>query len=52
MLKTLHVEDILIPTSIFKLSFLAKGHVDRFVERIEDILMLTVSRGDKRYAKS
>jgi len=51
-LKTIHVENDFLPTSVYKPYFLAKYHVDWFVERIEDILMLTVSRGDKRHAKS
>jgi hypothetical protein len=51
-MKIVHVEDNFLPTSGYQLNFLAKYHVDWFVERIEDILMLTVSRGDKRHAKS
>jgi len=51
-LKTINVENDFLPTSVYEPYFLAKGHVDRFVERIEDIAMLTVSREDKRHAKS
>jgi hypothetical protein len=46
------VENDFLPTSVYEPYFLAKYHVDWFVKRIEDILMLTVSREDNGNAKS
>jgi len=51
-LKTINVENDFLPTSVYEPYFLAKYHADRLLERIEDMLMLTVSRGDKRHTKS
>jgi len=51
-LKTTNVENDFLPTSVYEPYFLAKYHADGLLERIEDMLMLTVSREDNGNAKS
>lgn len=51
-MKTIHVENDFLPTSVYEPYFLAKYHVDKFVETVEGILRHAVSKEGKRHDKS